>query len=394
MNSNSVILKARRTPIGSFLGNLSSFSASELASFVIQDILKDIRLDRNQINEIILGNVLSAGQGQAPARQAALKGGCVNSIEALTINKMCGSGLKAIMLADQAIRCGDSDIILAGGMESMSNSPHLLMNYRGGTRLGHSKVVDSLIHDGLWDAYTEQHMGSCAELLVSKRNYTRQDQDNFAIQSYSKACNANEKNILENEIVPISLTDKKGEKILIEKDEEPFKAKLEKIPQLKPAFKKEGTITAANASKLNDGAAILLITDEEKAEELGIKPLAKIIAHASVAHEPEWFTSAPGKAITKVLDKANLSSDNIDLWEINEAFSAVTMAVMDDFKISSEKINIYGGAVALGHPIGASGARILTTLLNGMKNKKVKNGLATLCIGGGEASAIIVENYD
>ena len=394
MNSNSVILKARRTPIGSFLGNLSSFSASELASFVIQDILKDFRLDRNQINEIILGNVLSAGQGQAPARQAALKGGCVNSIEALTINKMCGSGLKAIMLADQAIRCGDADTILAGGMESMSNSPHLLMNYRGGTRLGHSKVVDSLIHDGLWDAYTEQHMGSCAELLVSKRNYTRQDQDNFAIQSYSKACNANEKNILENEIVPISLTDKKGEKILIEKDEEPFKAKLEKIPQLKPAFKKEGTITAANASKLNDGAAILLITDEEKAEELGIKPLAKIIAHASVAHEPEWFTSAPGKAITKVLDKANLSSDNIDLWEINEAFSAVTMAVMDDFKISSKKINIYGGAVALGHPIGASGARILTTLLNGMKNKKVKNGLATLCIGGGEASAIIVENYD
>ena len=307
---------------------------------------------------------------------------------------MCGSGLKAIMLADQAIRCGDAEIILAGGMESMSNSPHLLMNYRGGTRLGHSKVVDSLIHDGLWDAYTEQHMGSCAELLVSKRNYTRQDQDNFAIQSYSKACNANEKNILENEIVPISLTDKKGEKILIEKDEEPFKAKLEKIPQLKPAFKKEGTITAANASKLNDGAAILLITDEEKAEELGIKPLAKIIAHASVAHEPEWFTSAPGKAITKVLDKANLFSDNIDLWEVNEAFSAVTMAVMDDFKISSEKINIYGGAVALGHPIGASGARILTTLLNGMKNKKVKNGLATLCIGGGEASAIIVENYD
>jgi len=394
MNSNSVILKARRTPIGSFQGNLSSLSASELASFVIQDILKDTRLDRNQINEIILGNVLSAGQGQAPARQAALKGGCVNSTEALTINKMCGSGLKAIMLSDQAIRCGDANVILAGGMESMSNSPHLLMNSREGIRLGHSKVVDSLIYDGLWDAYTKQHMGSCAELLVSERNYSRQDQDNFAIQSYSKAWSANEKNILENEIVPISLTDRKGEHTLIEKDEEPFKAKLEKIPQLKPAFKKGGTITAANASKLNDGAAVLLITDEYKAEKLGIKPLAKIIAHASVAHEPEWFTSAPGKAITKVLAKANLSSDNIDLWEINEAFSAVAMAVMDDFKIPSEKINIYGGAVALGHPIGASGARILTTLLNGMKNNSVKNGLATLCIGGGEASAIIVENYD
>ncbi|OUX30660.1 MAG: acetyl-CoA acetyltransferase [bacterium TMED264] len=394
MNSNSVIIKARRTPIGSFQGDLSSFSASELASFVIQDILNDTRLDRNKINEIILGNVLSAGQGQAPARQAALKGGCVNSIEALTINKMCGSGLKAVMLADQAIRCGDAEIILAGGMESMSNSPHLLMNSREGTRLGHSKVVDSLIHDGLWDAYTKQHMGSCAELLVSKRNYSRQDQDNFAIQSYSKARDANEGNLFENEIVPIPFIDRMGDEKLIEKDEEPFKLKLEKIPQLKPAFKKEGTITAANASKLNDGAAVLLITDEHKAEKLGIKPLAKIIAHASVAHEPEWFTSAPGKAITKVLAKANLLSENIDLWEINEAFSAVTMAVMEDFKISSEKINIYGGAVALGHPIGASGARILTTLLNGMKNKRVINGLATLCIGGGEASAIIVENYD
>ncbi len=394
MNSNVVILKARRTPIGSFQGHLSSFSAYELASFVIQDILKDTRLDQTLINEIILGNVLSAGQGQAPARQAALKGGCVNSIEALTINKMCGSGLKAIMLADQVIRCGDASIILAGGMESMSNAPHLLVNSRQGIRLGHVKAVDSLIHDGLWDAYTEQHMGSCAELLVSERGYTRQDQDNFAIQSYSKAFSANEKNILGNEIVPISFVDKIGKNTIIEKDEEPFKAKLDKIDQLKPVFVKKGTITAANASKLNDGASVLLITDESNAEKLGIKPLAKIIAHASVAHEPEWFTSAPGKAISKVLSKANMSSENIDLWEINEAFAAVAMAVVDDFKISSEKVNIYGGAVALGHPIGASGARILTTLLNGMKNKKVKNGLATLCIGGGEASAIIIENYD
>jgi len=394
MNSNAVILKARRSPIGSFQGNLSSFSASELASFVIKDILKDTRLDRTLINEIILGNVLSAGQGQAPARQAALRGGCENSIEALTINKMCGSGLKAIMLADQAIRCGDAGIILAGGMESMSNAPHLLMNSRMGTRLGHAKAVDSLIHDGLWDAYTDQHMGSCAELLVSERSYSRQDQDNFAIQSYSKAFSANEKNLLENEIVPISHIDRKGGNKIIEKDEEPYKAKFEKIPLLKAAFKKEGTITAANASKLNDGASVLLITDELNAEKLGIKPLAKIIAHASVAHEPEWFTSAPGKAITKVLSKVNMSSEDIDLWEINEAFAAVTMAVIDDFKIASEKVNIYGGAVALGHPIGASGARILTTLLNGMKNKKVKNGLATLCIGGGEASAIIIESYD
>ncbi len=394
MNSNTVILKARRTPIGSFQGSLSAFSASELASFVIQDILKDKRLDPTLINEVVLGNVLSAGQGQAPARQAALKGGCINSTEALTINKMCGSGLKAVMLADQAIRCGDANIILAGGMESMSNAPHLLINSRQGTRLGHAKAVDSLIHDGLWDAYTEQHMGSCAELLVSERGYNRQDQDNFAIHSYSKVFSANEKDMFKNEIVPISLIDRKGRNILIEDDEEPYKAKLEKISRLKPAFKKEGTITAANASKLNDGAAALLVTNEFNAEKLGIKPLAKIIAHASVAHEPEWFTSAPGKAITKVLSKANLSSEKIDLWEINEAFAAVTMAVIDDFKIPSESVNIYGGAVALGHPIGASGARILTTLLNGMKNKKAKYGLATLCIGGGEASAIIVKSYD
>ena len=394
MNSNAVILKAKRTPIGSFQGNLSSFSASELASFVIQDLLKDIKFDRTLINEIILGNVLSAGQGQAPARQAALKGGCKNSIEALTINKMCGSGLKAVMLADQAIRCGDADIILAGGMESMSNAPHLLMNSRKGIRLGHTKAVDSLIFDGLWDAYTEQHMGSCAELLVSERGYSRQDQDDFAIQSYSKALDANKKNIFKKEIVPISLIDRKGNNILIEEDEEPHKAKLDRISRLKAAFTKEGTITAANASKLNDGASVLLITNELNAEKLGIKPLAKIIAHASVAHEPEWFTSAPGKAITKVLAKAKMSIEKIDLWEINEAFAAVTMAAMDDFKIPSENVNVYGGAVALGHPIGASGARILTTLLNGMENKKVKNGLATLCIGGGEASAIIIEKYD
>ena len=394
MNSNAVILKAKRTPIGSFQGNLSLFSASELASFVIQDILKDSRLDRTLINEIIIGNVLSAGQGQAPARQAALKGGCKNSIEALTINKMCGSGLKAIMLADQVIRCGDANIILAGGMESMSNAPHLLMNSRKGTRLGHAKAVDSLIHDGLWDAYTEQHMGSCAELLVSKRGYSRQGQDKFAIKSYSKALNAIANNIFKNEIVPISYIDQKGNNTLIEEDEEPSKANLDKIPLLKAAFNKKGTITAANASTLNDGAAVLLITNELMAEKLGIKPLAKIVAHASVAHEPEWFTSAPGKAITKVLAKANMPSEKIDLWEINEAFAAVTMAVIDDFEISSEKVNIYGGAVALGHPIGSSGARILTTLLNGMENRKVKNGLATLCIGGGEASAIIIEKYD
>ena len=394
MNSHSVILKARRTPIGSYMGNFASFSASDLASFVIQDILKDERLDPDLINEIILGNVLSAGQGQAPARQAALKGGCKNSIEALTINKMCGSGLKAIMLADQAIKTGESSILLAGGMESMSNAPHILTNFRQGKRLGHSQVVDSLIHDGLWDVYTKQHMGSCAELLVSERNYSRQEQDKFAIQSYEKAHKAHKKNLLENEIVPIPIKNLKGENILITKDEEPFKLNQKKVPHLKPAFKTGGSITAANASKLNDGAAVLLVTNENQASKLGIRPIAKIIAHASVAHEPEWFTTAPAKAIKKVLEKANMDRKNIDLWEVNEAFSAVAMAVKDDFKIPSQKINIYGGAVALGHPIGASGARIVTTLLNGMENKAAKKGLAVLCIGGGEACAMIIEKYD
>ena len=394
MYSNSVIIKARRTPIGSFQGELSSFSAVDLASFVIKDIFKDRRISPEMVNEIILGNVLSAAQGQAPARQAALKGGCINLIEALTINKMCGSGLKAIMLADQAIRCGDAELVFAGGMESMSNAPHLLTNLRNGERLGHSTVIDSLVHDGLWDVYTQQHMGSCAELLVEDRKYSRKDQDNFAVKSYSKACRAIRNNIFEDEIVPIEYRQHKKPNRFITKDEEPNKVKLEKIPNLKSVFKKDGTITAANASKLNDGAAVLLIASDSKAKELGIKPLARIIAHASVAHEPEWFTTAPSKAIDKVLLKANLVSDDIDLWEINEAFSAVTMAAIDDFQIPDKKVNLYGGAVALGHPIGASGARILTTLLNGMKRTNVMKGLATLCIGGGEASAIIVEKYD
>ena len=394
MSSKSVILDAKRTPIGSFLGALSSFSASDLASFVIKDILRNNKIDPVIINEIILGNVLSGGQGQAPARQAALKGGCLNYIESLTINKMCGSGLKSVMLADQTIRCGDADFILAGGMESMSNAPHLFKNARKGKKIGHNEIIDSMIHDGLWDVYTDQHMRNCAELLVADRNYTRNDLDKFAIESYSKAHKAINDKIFETEIVPIEIVSFKEDAKLIKRDEEPGKAKFDKIPNLSPAFKKDGNITAANASKLNDGASVLLIASEDKAKELGLNPIAKIISHASSAHEPEWFTTAPGKAITKVLRKANLSSKDIDLWEINEAFSAVTMAAIDDLKIHNDKVNIYGGAVALGHPIGASGARILTTLLNGMKRNSASIGLATLCIGGGEASAIIVEKYD
>ena len=394
MQRRSVIASAIRTPIGAFQGYLSSLSASDLASICIKDILDQTGIQTDQINEVILGNVLSAGQGQAPARQATLKSGCPDSVEALTINKMCGSGLKAVMLADQAIRCGDADLILAGGMESMSNAPYLLNDARAGKKLGHSKVIDSMIHDGLWDAYNDKHMGNCAEMLAKDRNYSREAQDEYAIESYKRAQQATSDGIFQTEIVPVVIPQRKGEPLIIDEDEEPAKARFEKIPALKPAFDKDGTITAANASKLNDGAAVMLITSEENAKDLGLKPLVRIIEQASASHQPEWFTTAPSKAIGKVLNKAGLKANDIDLWEINEAFAVVAMAAIEDYNIQYENVNIYGGAVALGHPIGASGARILTTLINGMNRQNVDRGLATLCIGGGEASALIVEKYD
>tara|TARA_Y100000590_G_scaffold266893_1_gene299707 strand:+ start:92 stop:1276 length:1185 start_codon:yes stop_codon:yes gene_type:complete len=394
MQRRSVIASAIRTPIGAFQGYLSSLSASDLASICIKDILDQTGIQTDQINEVILGNVLSAGQGQAPARQATLKSGCPDSVEALTINKMCGSGLKAVMLADQAIRCGDADLILAGGMESMSNAPYLLNDARAGKKLGHSKVIDSMIHDGLWDAYNDKHMGNCAEMLAKDRNYSREAQDEYAIESYNRAQQATTDGIFQTEIVPVVIPQRKGEPLVIDEDEEPAKARFEKIPALKPAFDKDGTITAANASKLNDGAAVMLITSEENAKDLGLKPLVRILEQASASHQPEWFTTAPSKAIGKVLNKAGLKANDIDLWEINEAFAVVAMAAIEDYNIQYENVNIYGGAVALGHPIGASGARILTTLINGMNRQNVDRGLATLCIGGGEASALIVEKYD
>tara|TARA_Y100001934_G_scaffold150076_1_gene180048 strand:- start:987 stop:2180 length:1194 start_codon:yes stop_codon:yes gene_type:complete len=394
MQRNTVIVAAKRTPIGSFQGQLSTLTASDLASIVIRELFKSISISTKEVDEVILGNVLCAGQGQAPARQATIKSGIPNNVQSLTINKMCGSGLKAVMLADQAIRCQDSNIIVAGGMESMSNAPFLMNNIRDGHRLGHHKLIDSMIHDGLWDAFTDQHMGNCAEMLAIDRGYTRLEQDDYAIESYRRAKIATDKEIFGSEIIPVSIELKKGKPIVIDKDEEPDRVKYDKIPHLRPAFEKSGTITAANASKLNDGAAVLMLTSEEKAREFGLDPMARILEHASASHEPEWFTTAPAKAIDKVLKKAGLKSSDIDLWEINEAFSVVPMAAIDDLNLEYEKVNIYGGAVALGHPIGASGARILTTLLNGMDRTESKLGLATLCIGGGEASAMIVERYD
>ena len=394
MQRRSVIVGAKRTPIGAFQGQLSSLSASDLGSFVIKQVLVDTNIQSHQIDEVIMGNVLSAGQGQAPARQATIKSGCPSSVESMTINKMCGSGLKAVMLADQAIRCGDADVVVAGGMESMSNAPYLLPNVRFGKRLGHGKIVDSMIHDGLWDVYGDKHMGNCAEMLAIDRNYSRQAQDEYAIESYNRSISAIEEGIFNTEIVPIEIQQRRGDTILIENDEEPGKVMFEKIPKLRPAFESSGTITAANASKLNDGAAALLVMDEQKAKELNLKPLGTILGHVSAAHEPEWFTTAPGKAIKALLNKLSLNSNDIDLWEINEAFSVVSMAAIDDFNIKKDKVNIYGGAVAMGHPIGASGARILTTLLNGMNRTDSKLGLATLCIGGGEASALVIQKHD
>jgi len=385
-----VIISAKRTPVGAFQGDLSSLSASQLGSIAIKAVLEKTKVDLNSIDEVIMGNVLSAGQGQAPARQAALGAGLPDSVECLTINKMCGSGLKAVMLATQAIQTGDAEIIIAGGMENMTQAPYLLPNGRDGHRLGHGQVLDSMIKDGLWDAYNDKHMGNCAELCASEKHYSREDQDAFAKASYTRAQSAQENGSFSYEIAPVSIPQRKGDPNVVDKDEEPGRANFDKMESLRPAFEKEGTITAANASKINDGAAAILIMSGEKAKELGLKPLATIGAQASSAHAPEWFTTAPSKAISKVLDKAGLKAEAIDLWEINEAFAPVTMAAMDDFNLSHDKVNVNGGAIAIGHPIGGSGARILTTLIHAMKSRDVHTGLATLCIGGGEASALII----
>lgn len=391
MNPNVVIIAAKRTPVGAFQGSLSSILAPKLGAVAIKALLDETGLDVNHVNEVIMGNVLAAGLGQAPARQAALFAGLPNSVECLTINKMCGSGLKAVMLGAQAIQCGDSDIVIAGGMENMSAAPYLLPKGRTGQRLGHGSVEDSIIKDGLWDVYNDQHMGNCAELCAREKNYTRREQDEFAEQSYSRAINAQSEGLFIDEIIAVEVPQRKGGSIVVTEDEEPGKANFEKMKTLRPAFEKNGTITAANASKINDGASAVLMMSSEKAEELGLKPIVKIIAQASAAHEPEWFTTAPSKAIKNVLEKAGINAESIDLWEINEAFAPVAMAAIDDFNLNVNKVNINGGAIALGHPIGASGARILTTLIHAMEKNNAKTGLATLCIGGGEASALFVK---
>ncbi|MFQ5798301.1 MAG: thiolase family protein [Bacteroidota bacterium] len=386
-----VIASACRTPVGSFGGTLSSLPATRLGAVVIEEAVKRAGLKKNQVNEVIMGNVLSAGAGQAPARQAALYAGLPDTTECMTINKVCGSGLKAVMLAAQAIMLEDAAIVVAGGMESMSNAPYLLEEARSGYRLGHAQLVDSMIKDGLWDVYNDFHMGNAAELCAKECNVPREAQDEFSILSYKRSLEAQKNCWFKEEIVPVSIPQKEGAPSVIEEDEEPKKVKFEKIPNLRPAFQKGGTVTAANASKINDGAAAVVVMSRQKADALRLKPLARIVASTSAAKKPEWFTTAPADVIPKVLKKSGLRQEEVDLFEINEAFAVVNLAVNKLLGLDLEKVNVHGGAVALGHPIGASGARILVTLLHAMSRRNAKRGMAAICIGGGEASAMIVE---
>jgi acetyl-CoA C-acetyltransferase len=387
-----VIVSAKRTPIGSFGGSISSLSATKLGSIAIKASIDYIKLDPQFVDEVIFGNVLTAGQGQAPARQAALLAGLPDKTECLTINKMCGSGLKAVMLAQQAIALGDAEIIIAGGQESMSNAPFLLPKARFGYKIGNGEIVDSMVIDGLWDVYNNIHMGSCAESCARNFSFSRTELDEFATNSYKKALQAQEEGKFKDEIVAVPISVKGGEN-LVDADEEPSKVNFDKLPKLKPVFEKNGVVTAANASSINDGAAALVVMSEEKAIELGLTPLVEIIAHSSAAKAPIDFTTAPADAILKVLKKAGLTTGDIDIFEINEAFAVVSLAVNKILELDNSKVNVNGGAVALGHPIGASGGRILVTLIHEMKKRNSKYGLASLCIGGGEASALIVKNY-
>ena len=386
-----VILGGARTPIGSFQGTLSSLSAPRLGAVAIKCALETAGVSPDQIQQVIMGNVLQAGIGQAPARQAGIFAGIPTAAGAVTVNKVCGSGMKAVMYAANDIRCGEYDIAIAGGMESMSNVPYALPQARSGYRMGNGKMIDLMIHDGLWDPYGDKHMGNCAEACVTKYSFTREQQDQFSLESYRRAQEAVKTGKFKKEIAVVEIEGRKGKSVVVD-DEEPFTAPLEKMGTLKPAFVKDGgTVTAANASKINDGAAAMVVTSAEYAEKNNLTPMARIIAQSTAAQEPEWFTTAPAKAIDIVLRRAGMSVDDIDLFEVNEAFAAVALAAMADAKIPHEKLNVNGGAVALGHPIGASGARILVTLIHALRERGLKRGLAAICIGGGEAAAMIVE---
>jgi acetyl-CoA C-acetyltransferase len=389
-----VFLSAVRTPIGTFQGALSGLPAHALGARAISAAIERAGLTPEEIQQVNMGCVLTAGQGQAPARQAALGAGCPVSTGAITLNKVCGSGMRAVMIAANDLRCGDFKYVVAGGMESMSQAPYLAPGVRDGLRLGHGKFIDSMVHDGLWDPYGDLHMGSCAESCATEYKFGREEQDAYSLESYRRAREATEKGLFAEEIVPVQIPQKKGDPLSVDRDEEPFKSDLSRMGSLKPAFQKDGTVTAANASKINDGAAALALTTASEAARRGLRPLARIVAHASLAQEPQRFTTAPGGAVRGVLERAGLKAADIDLWEVNEAFAVVAMAFLRDLEVPADRLNVRGGAVALGHPIGASGARILATLLHALRERGGRLGCASICIGGGEATAMIVERVD
>jgi len=390
MSKEVVIVSAVRTPIGSFLGCLSTIPAAKLGAIAIKGALDKIKLNPELVQEVLMGNVVQAGVGQAPARQAAIYAGIPNTVPCTTINKVCASGMKAVMQAAQSIALGDADIIIAGGMENMSLIPHYLYA-RNGTKFGPATLIDGMQKDGLVDAYDENAMGVCADACATEYKFTREDQDTFAIQSYKRSEAAWNSGKFDNEIVPVEVPQRRGEPIIINKDEEYTNVKIDKIPSLRPAFTKEGTVTAANASTINDGAAALILMSKDKAKELGLKPLATIKGYADAAHEPQWFTTAPAKALPKALDRAGISLKDVEYFEFNEAFSVVGLANMKILGLNDKNVNVNGGAVSLGHPLGCSGARILVTLINVLEQNNAKIGAAAICNGGGGASAVVLE---
>jgi len=385
------IVSAVRTPIGSFNGTLSSVSATQLGATAIKGALSKINLSPSEVDEVLMGSVLQAGLGQAPARQASKFAGIGDDVPCTTINKVCASGMKAISQGAQAIMLGDADVVVAGGMENMSRVPHYLPGSRNGTKLGNITMLDGMVHDGLTDVYDQKHMGTCADLCAKEHDISREDQDNFAIQSYERSAKAWKEGKFADEVVPVSVPQRKGDPIIVSEDEEYKNVRMDKIPALRPVFTKDGTVTAANASTLNDGAAAVILMSKEKAEALGIKPIAKIVSYADAAREPQWFTMAPSKAIPKALKKAGLDNSDIDFWELNEAFSVVALANMKELGLDPEKVDVNGGAVSLGHPLGCSGARIIVTLLNVLKQNNAKHGCAGICNGGGGATAMVIE---
>ena len=390
MAENVVIVGAKRTPIGAMQGKFNTVSASELGATAIKAAVEQAGVKPNEVDDLIFGCVLQAGQGQAPARQAALKAGLANSTPATTVNKMCGSGMKAAMMAADELSSGQATIVVAGGMESMTNAPHLLPKGRGGIRYGHGQVLDHMAFDGLENAYDGKPMGHFADKTAEKYGFTREQMDAYAKTSTERAVGASKSGAFTDEIASVTVKGRKGDEV-VKEDETPFSVNVEKIPTLRPAFNKDGTVTAATSSSISDGAAALVMMTESEAKKRGAKPLARIVAYASNAHEPEWFTTAPVGAIKKVLDKAGWKASDVDLFEVNEAFAVVAMAAMKDVGIPAEKVNVNGGAVALGHPIGATGARIITTLIYALKKRNLKKGVAALCIGGGEGTALALE---